>query len=196
MTIQDRAAIVGQYPTGGLGGSIDRVLMPEGEFFTFTQGRAVDPNGNIHIEGKGVPPTLRVPVNEETLFSEGDPVLEAAVGYLDEATAVNTHPALTVTLGDERDGTIEPQFRNLYDLSVKEGDVIDIIVSSEDFDPVLRVYDTDGNLLIANDNLDNTTTDAGFLTLEIPADLDLVLEIGSIDDNSSGSYTLSVRESS
>lgn len=196
MTVQNRAEIVGQYPTGGLGGSIDRVLMPEGEFFTFTQGRAVDPDGNIHIEGKGVPPTLRVPVNEETLFSEGDPVLEAAVGYLDEATAVNTHPALTITLGDERDGTIEPQFRDLYDLTVKEGDVIDIIVSSETFDPVLRIYNTAGNLLIANDNLDDSTTNAGFLTLEIPADLDLVLEIGSVDDNSNGRYTLIVRKSS
>lgn len=196
MTIQDRAAIVGQYPTAGLGGSIDRVLMPEEEFFTFTQGRAVDPNGNIHIEGKGVAPTLRVPVTEETLFSEGDPILAAAVGYLDEVTAVNTHPALTITLGDSRDGTIEPQFRNRYDLTVKNGDVIDIIVSSETFDPVLRVYDTAGNLLIANDNLDDSTTNAGFLTLEIPADFDLVLEVGSIDDNSSGTYTLTVKESS
>ncbi|MEZ4513311.1 MAG: S41 family peptidase [Chloroflexota bacterium] len=194
MTIQDRAAIVGQYPTAGLGGSIDRVLMPEGEFFTFTQGRAVDPDGNIHIEGKGVPPTIRVPVNEETLFSEGDPVLEAAVGYLDEATAVNTHPAITIALGDSHNGTIEPQFRDLYDLAVKEGDVIDIIVSSAAFDPVLRVYDTAGNLLIANDDLDDSTTNAGFLTLEIPADLDLVLEVGSIDDNSSGDYTLTVKE--
>ncbi|MCB9433427.1 MAG: hypothetical protein H6668_15750 [Ardenticatenaceae bacterium] len=196
MTIENRAEIVGQYPTAGLGGSIDRVLMPEGEYFTFTQGRAVDPNGNIHIEGKGVPPTIRVPVNEETLFSADDPVLQAAIGYLDEVTAVHTNPALTITLGDSRDGTIEPQFRNLYDLTVKNGDVIDIIVSSDTFDPVLRVYDTAGNLLIANDNLDDTTSNAGFLTLEIPADLDLVLEVGSIDDNSSGTYTLTVKESS
>ena len=196
MTIENRAEIVGQYPTAGLGGSIDRVLMPEGEYFTFTQGRAVDPDGNIHIEGKGVPPTIRVPVNEETLFSADDPVLQAAIGYLDEVTAVRTNPALTINLGDSRDGTIEPQFRDLYNLTVKNGDVIDIIVSSEAFDPVLRVYDTAGNLLIANDNLDDTTTNAGFLTLEIPADLDLVLEVGSIDDNSSGTYTLTVKESS
>ncbi|MEZ4617768.1 MAG: S41 family peptidase [Caldilineaceae bacterium] len=29
MTIQDRAAIVGQYPTAGLGGSVEQFLMPE-----------------------------------------------------------------------------------------------------------------------------------------------------------------------
>ncbi|MEZ4646799.1 MAG: hypothetical protein R3E31_29420 [Chloroflexota bacterium] len=38
LTLQDRAAIVGHYPTAGLGGSIDQVAMPEGETFTFTQG--------------------------------------------------------------------------------------------------------------------------------------------------------------
>ena len=83
MTIAERAAIVGQYPTAGLGGSIDEVLMPEGERFRFTQGRAVDNDGNIHIEGIGVVPTVQVPVNEDTLFSAGDPVLDAAIDYLD-----------------------------------------------------------------------------------------------------------------
>jgi C-terminal processing protease CtpA/Prc len=83
MTIADRAAIVGQYPTAGLGGSIDEVLMPEGEAFRFTQGRAVDNDGIIHIEGIGVVPTVQVPVNEDTLFSVSDPVLQAAIDYLD-----------------------------------------------------------------------------------------------------------------
>jgi hypothetical protein len=41
-------------------------------------------NGEIHIEGKGVAPTVRVPVSEETLFSDGDPVFDAAVQYLDD----------------------------------------------------------------------------------------------------------------
>jgi hypothetical protein len=58
MTIADRAAIIGHYPTAGLGGSIRRVLMPEGEYFTFTGGRAVDGEGNIHIEGIGVVPNI------------------------------------------------------------------------------------------------------------------------------------------
>jgi hypothetical protein len=56
--------------------------MPEGERFRFTQGRAVDNDGNIHIEGIGVVPTEDVPVNEDTLFSVGDPILEAAIDYL------------------------------------------------------------------------------------------------------------------
>jgi len=81
MTLQDRAVIIGQYPTGGLGGSVEDFYMPEGILFRFTIGRAVDANGNIHIEGKGVVPTVRVPVNEETLFDQNDAVLQAAIYY-------------------------------------------------------------------------------------------------------------------
>ena len=84
-TLQNRAAIVGEYPTAGMGGGIDYFILPGGIFFQFTAARAVDANGNIHIEGKGVQPTVKVPVNEDTLFSQGDPVLDAAINYLDSA---------------------------------------------------------------------------------------------------------------
>jgi C-terminal processing protease CtpA/Prc len=84
MTKQDRATIVGQYSTGGLGGSVEDFFMPEGMVFRFTVGRAVDENDEIHIEGKGIVPTARVPVTEKTLFSDSDPVLEAAITYLND----------------------------------------------------------------------------------------------------------------
>lgn len=82
MTLQDRAAIIGHYPTGGLGGSIQDFFMPEDARIRFTAGRAVDNEGNIHIEGRGVEPTIDVPLTEETLFGEDDPLLEAAIAYL------------------------------------------------------------------------------------------------------------------
>lgn len=82
MSLQNRSAIVGQYPTAGLGGSVAEFKMPGGQFIRYTIGRAVDMNGEIHIEGKGVAPTVKVPVDETTLFAEGDPVLDAAVAHL------------------------------------------------------------------------------------------------------------------
>jgi C-terminal processing protease CtpA/Prc len=82
MTLQDRAIIVGHYPTAGLGGSITDFAMPEGMFVRFTIGRAVDADGNIHIEGIGVQPTVRVPVDEAALFGESDVLLDAAVNAL------------------------------------------------------------------------------------------------------------------
>ncbi|MBE2269535.1 MAG: PDZ domain-containing protein [Anaerolinea sp.] len=84
MTLEDRAAIVGHYPTGGLGGSVQDFQMPEGETIRFTIGRAVNSAGDIFIEGLGVAPTVRVPVTEETLLGGSDALLDAAVEYLDE----------------------------------------------------------------------------------------------------------------
>jgi C-terminal processing protease CtpA/Prc len=82
MTQQDRAAIVGQYPTGGLGGSQTPFTMPEGIVLQYSSGQPLDKDGNIIVEGVGVPPTVKVPVDEATLFAEGDPILDAAVEYL------------------------------------------------------------------------------------------------------------------
>ncbi len=61
LTLQDRAAFVGYFPTAGMGGSIAQVRMPAGQNFQYTAGRAIDMTGTIHIEGQGVEPTLRVP---------------------------------------------------------------------------------------------------------------------------------------
>ena len=55
--------------------------MPEGLSVQLTIGRAVDANGEVHIEGPGVQPTVRVPVTYETILDKangGDPVLDAA----------------------------------------------------------------------------------------------------------------------
>ncbi len=82
LTLQDRAAIVGQYPTAGMAGSQKAFVMPPGVVLQFSIGRTQDEQGNILIEGTGVVPTVLVPVNEDTLFSGGDPVLEAAVEHL------------------------------------------------------------------------------------------------------------------
>jgi len=84
MTLQNRAEVVGHYPTGGLGGSVDDFIMPEDVSVRFTVGRAVDPDGNIHIEGQGVAPTIRVPVTEESLLGDADVLLQAAIDYLAE----------------------------------------------------------------------------------------------------------------
>jgi C-terminal processing protease CtpA/Prc len=81
MSLEDRAEIVGQYPTEGAGGSVEQFIMPEDLTVQLTIGRAVDANGNVHIEGPGVVPTLRVPVTFETILDKAngrDPVLSAA----------------------------------------------------------------------------------------------------------------------
>jgi C-terminal processing protease CtpA/Prc len=190
LTLQDRSTVVGHYPTAGLGGSVDRVLMPENEFFQFTQGRAVDPEGEIHIEGKGVPPDIEVPVNEETLLSEGDPLLDAAVAHLSGSADFEVVDGGTIELGDEVTGELESDQRVRYAVILSGGDIIDISLESDDVDTILGLYDEDGNLLGTTEGAESTVEG-----LEIPFDLVLILEVSSADDAGQGEYTLRVTES-
>ena len=72
MTINDRATVVGFYPSDGAGGSVEQFIMPENLTVQLTIGRAVDSEGNIHLEGKGVVPDVKVPVTLETLKQLAD----------------------------------------------------------------------------------------------------------------------------
>lgn len=78
MTVNDRADIIGHYPTAGLGGGIEDFLMPDGVTVRMTVVRSTDSEGNIHIEGTGVPPTIRIPVTRDVLFATDDILLQEA----------------------------------------------------------------------------------------------------------------------
>jgi C-terminal processing protease CtpA/Prc len=61
--------------------------MPEGISTQLTTGRAVDAQGNVHLEGKGVVPTVKVPVTSDTLQKQAngeDVILDAAVQALSQ----------------------------------------------------------------------------------------------------------------
>ena len=96
MTINDRAMIVGQYPTEGAGGSVEEFLMPEDLYAQMTIGREVDAQGNIHLEGKGVTPAVIVPVMLDTLRQQADGVdvvLAAAEEALSQPQGVGIIPS-------------------------------------------------------------------------------------------------------
>jgi C-terminal processing protease CtpA/Prc len=197
MTRQDRAAIVGQYPTAGLGGSIDQFRMPEDELFQFTIGRGVDENGEIHIEGKGVPPTVQVPVTVETLLGEGDPVLDAAIDWLNGVSNAEIVDGGEIALDESIDGDIVPGSRVRYTLEATQGDVLNITLgdSAGELDTVLRIYDAEDNLLLENDDAEGgDTPNSAFEELDIPADMTLVLEVATVNDELEGAYTLVVEK--
>lgn len=192
MTLQDRATIVGIYPTAGLGGSVDDVAMPADETFRFTQGRAVDPEGNIHIEGIGVVPDIRVPLTEETLFSAGDPVLDAAIAFLNGDTA-NVTDGGELVLGDSVTAVLNPGERTRYTVNLLSGEVAGLLLESSDDQPfILSVYDEDGELLAATD----PDTITGFEGLEVSSDVTFILEVSTEDDAAGGEYTLTIEDQS
>jgi hypothetical protein len=181
MTLENRALIVGQYATQGLGGSVEQFFMPEGEVVQMTIGRAVNADGDIHIEGLGVAPNVVVPVTAETLLTEDDAILQAAEAALGsdagtEGFTVSDGGELRV--GDEVTGEVAEGFL---------GD------ESGNFDTYLRIYDEDGNLIAENDDAESgDTLNSAIEELEIPEDLVLIVEVGTYNDNDEGEYTLRI----
>ena len=72
--------VVGQYPTGGVEAEVARgqFVLPEGITLQFPTGRITLPDGSLFLEGQGVPPTVRVPIDEDSVLSSDDVVLKAA----------------------------------------------------------------------------------------------------------------------
>jgi len=194
MTIDGRSDIVGHYPTGGLGGSIKSIKMPDNEYFTYTIGRAVDADGEIHIEGKGVSPTVVVPVTAEVLLADKDDdvLLDAAVGHLDSLLAVETIDGGEIALGDTITGTLAAQTVVRYTLPLSAGDVISIFLNSEEFDTYLALYLGGEDPIMSDD--DSYETNAALEELEVPSDLVLTVEVSSALGDEEGAYTLEVRD--
>lgn len=194
MTIDDRSDIVGHYPTGGLGGSIKSIKMPEDEYFTYTIGRAVDADGEIHIEGKGVAPTVEVPVTAEVLLADEDDdvLLDAAIAHLDELLTVETIDGGEIALGDTITGTLASRTVVRYTLPLSAGDIISIYVDSEEFDTYLALYLGGEDPIMTDD--DSYETNAALEELEVPSDLVLTVEVSSALGDEEGEYTLKIVE--
>ncbi|MEM9772932.1 MAG: S41 family peptidase [Chloroflexota bacterium] len=224
LTLQNRAAIIGQYPSAGLGGSINDLRMPEGESVRYTVGRAVDADGNIHLEGIGAQPDIVVPVTEETLFSEEDVVLETAILYLqgeielpeepeeeeedsedDEASdeseseeSADLELAGSLALGDIVDGELEAGSSVFYEVKLNEGEVVDIVAMAEDMlalDLIMNIYSESGELLDSNDDIDTKNFNPGFLGIEAPGDIVIIVEISAFDSEASGPFAFGIFDS-
>jgi C-terminal processing protease CtpA/Prc len=190
MSLDDRSTVVGHYPTAGLGGSIKQVLMPEEESFRFTQGRAVNAEGEIHIEGIGVQPTVRVPVDEAAVLGQGDRLLQAAVNELSGALAGELVEGGEVALGDIVSGDLDANTRVRYELPLVEGDIFSLYLDSDDFSPILALLAEDGTML------GNTfgQPDASVIELEAPFDLLLLVEVLAETAEGAGAYSLRIEQ--
>jgi C-terminal processing protease CtpA/Prc len=200
MTLDDRAAIVGQYPTAGLGGGQATYAMPDDLQLQYSIGRNVDADGNIIIEGTGIPPTVKVPVDEETLFSATDPVQDAAIAYLDEATNVDLTDGGTIKVGDTVTGALAPGSRVRYTLTFDTDMTINILVTDEAgaLDTYLRLYDQGDNLLLENDDAEAGAAppNSALTDLQAPGGFTVILEVATADDQGEGQFTLQVQDAS
>lgn len=194
LTIENRAVIVGQYPTAGLGGSIDVFIMPEQERIQFTAGRAVDMDGEIHIEGQGVLPHVQVPVNLKTLFGSEDPILDAAIAYLQNKD-IEVVEGGRILIGEEVSGFLESNQRSQYTLPIAANERVTVSLqgASEAADTILRVYGKDGSLIRANDDAPVANGRYSVLSdLRSEKSTTWVIEVASFGNELRGNYTLRV----
>jgi C-terminal processing protease CtpA/Prc len=191
MTINNRAAFVGHYPTAGLGGSVVPIAMPEGLMFNYTNSRSLDANGDISIEGKGVAPTVRIPVTMETLFGEGDPLFDAAITALrDELNFVD--------IGEiTRDAVAENRIR--YRVELREGQLFSVEARSLGDNPqplALRLYGFGELEPLFEEIGENGSEPVQVSGLRAPVNLTLIIEVASADDRTSADFELEVIDDS
>lgn len=82
LSLANHVEVMGYYPTLGMGGFVESVVLPDDILFYMTTGRAVDTDGEIHIEGVGIAPRVPTPVTKETIFSEYDVLIANAELHL------------------------------------------------------------------------------------------------------------------
>ena len=72
--------VVGQRPTAGVQSDITggQFLLPGNFSLQIPMGRYILPDGSLFIEGRGIQPTVRVPVDETTILSVEDVILSTA----------------------------------------------------------------------------------------------------------------------
>lgn len=175
LTLGERAAIVGHYPSGGLGGSVEDFLMPEDTTIRFTIVRALDADLKIHIEAQGVPPTVRVPVTMESLSSQGDFLLEAAEKRLTEVIQGELIDGGELSLGIgssevNATGLVGPGQGLRYLITLPANRSVDITLRGEDetVDTLLSLYSRDGaRKLGENDDVDEDTISSALTELEV-----------------------------
>lgn len=194
MTLNNRAEAVGFYPTNGIGGGWQPFLMPDGVQMPKIISTAYDEDLNLIIESRPVQPTERVPVTEETLFAEGDVLLDRAVELLGEMATFETEEITALEIGETVPGQFEEGVRDTYTLEVTQGDsfVVDL-KSPPGVDPVLRVYvEGDPEPVAINDNAAEGTRSAQIEILDVPADFTFVIEATTVRDAGDGAYLLSI----
>jgi len=204
MTINNRAAIIGHTPTAGLGGSVVPIAMPDGASFNYTNSRSLGADGQINIEGKGVAPTVRVPLTEETVFADYDVLLDAALRYLREEADPNQNPPVTagqvlpISVGQTVSGQVAPTQPVHYRLTLTAGGIFDIIASgtgATERGLVVRVLTEDGSRLLSESyTLPGGVAGAGFKGLALPANLTVLIEVASAAPTVSGAFTLMITE--
>jgi hypothetical protein len=100
-----------------------------------------------------------------------------------------------ISVGDTVSGDIAENERIRYTLVADQVVTVDIALGDEQgaLDTYLRIYDADENLLTENDDIELGVQINSFIeAFSLSAGDTVIVEVGTYDDASSGTYTLTV----
>lgn len=129
-------------------------------------------------------------------------MIGAETGDLPPEENENDDETPALPQGDLTDGALisgeitDDVFSNSYTFSARAGDFVTIEMDADTdsaLDPLLRLYDADGNLIAENDDRDIADTDAAIADFEIPTDglYTIVATRFNVEEGlSSGAYSL------
>ena len=146
-----QVTVLGHYPSNGIMGEVGRgqYELPGDLSFQIPTGMDHDMQGNIIVEGIGVLPDVLAAVTEETVFGEGDALLEQAVALLLRPAAAGVQPSgpPTVMSPAETRAAVQQQIPVLeqfapeeYDNPGRGGEVYTYTVSLGDSKEVLWLH--------------------------------------------------------
>lgn len=94
--------VVGMYPTAGVEAEVARgqFKLPENFTAQFPTGRFVNEDGSLFLEGTGVVPTIKVPIDEANVTSSDDVEMNTAVQYILKPEGSDVTPSSDPVLSD------------------------------------------------------------------------------------------------
>jgi carboxyl-terminal processing protease len=128
LSLLEQTRVFGFYPSSGMYGEVARgqYILPGDYSFQIPTGLSRDMDGNIIIEGTGVPPDVFVPLTEENILSQyadgQDVVLNFTIENLNKPIGAGIEPEHSPTMGSvtESEAALQSETNWLDDLAQEE----------------------------------------------------------------------------
>ena len=125
------------------------------------------------------------------LGPDADSIPSADGAVISSSMVMFVVQAEPIAIGDTIAASIEAGRRNSYELTLADGDVVNIYLNGlEGLDTYLRVYDADGNLIAENDDFSGVSSGLEGFTVEGGGVV--TVEAGTFGDSAAGDYELVV----
>jgi C-terminal processing protease CtpA/Prc len=141
--------VIGMYPSAGVEAEVARgqYKLPENLSLQIPTGRFTLPDGSIFLEGKGVIPTIKVPIDETSVMTDADTELNAALQYILKPEGSGVAPSSDPVFSDlatvkkifeeGKTGYLEQYATEKYDNSLEVGKTFPYTITLKESMPMV-----------------------------------------------------------